>query len=349
MAIEHDPAQELKTLAEVGRSIASAALDSQELAEVAFLEIARLMETDFFQLGVFEDDIYRTLIWVKDGSRQENLSFQIEAEHEGLIGWIRRTGQALLVKDFQSEADSLPAQPSYQAPDPPVSGLFIPLKSGDRVIGALTIQSRRSHAFTSHDLYLMLVLANHLAPLLANLVMQSEIETLSIQMLLVREVSKLLISLDPLTLRLSRITTLLARILEYEKVEIYESIDGELLFRASSQDGEDQTDEKAPRSGLIELVAETGEPINTANGDIQREDTPLPSTLEYAFPMKIVDRLFGVLHIQCEDSRQLPIDHIATIEMVATQLAFAILEARSYNQHQEEAWITISVSARHPG
>ncbi|MCK4741024.1 MAG: hypothetical protein KAS80_01940, partial [Anaerolineales bacterium] len=76
MAIEHDPARELKTLAEVGRSITSAALDPQELAEVAFIEIARLMETDFFQLGVFEDDHYRTLIWVKDGSRQENLSFQ---------------------------------------------------------------------------------------------------------------------------------------------------------------------------------------------------------------------------------------------------------------------------------
>ena len=32
MAIEPDPARELKTLAEVGRSISSAALDPQELA-----------------------------------------------------------------------------------------------------------------------------------------------------------------------------------------------------------------------------------------------------------------------------------------------------------------------------
>ncbi|MCJ7569072.1 MAG: SpoIIE family protein phosphatase [Anaerolineales bacterium] len=340
MAIEHDPTQELKTLAEIGNSIASAALDLQELAEVAFIEIARLMETDFFQLGVFEDDHYRTLIWVKDGSRQENLIFQISPEQEGLIGWIRRTGQSLLIKDFQSEVDSLPAHPSYDAPDPPVSGLFIPLISGESVIGALTIQSRRSHAFTEHDLYLMRLISNQLAPLLANLILQSETETLSIQMLLIREMSRLLISLDPIALRLSRITTLLTRVLEYEKVEIYEFIEGKLFFRASSQDDGDQADENELQSWLIDKVAKSGEPLNTANEDAHTEETPMPSALEYAYPMKIVDRVFGVLLIQCVVSRRLPIDHIAVIEMITTQLAFAILEARNYNQHQEEAWIT---------
>ena len=340
MAIEHDPARELKTLAEVGRSITSAALDPQELAEVAFIEIARLMETDFFQLGIFEDDHYRTLIWVKDGSRQENLSFQIAPDQEGLMGWIRRTGQSLLIKDFQSEADSLPAHPSYDAPDPPVSGLFIPLRSGDRVIGALTIQSRRSHAFTEHDLSIMLVISNQLAPLLANLILQSETETLSIQMLLIREMSRLLISLDPIALRLSRITTLVTQVLEYKKVEIYEIIEGELFLRASSRDDGGQAEENELQSWLIEKVAESGEPQNTVNMEAQAEETSIPSAFEYAFPMKVVDRVFGVLHIQCLDSRRLPIDHIAVIEMVTTQLAFAILEARNYNQHQEEAWIT---------
>ncbi len=340
MAIEHDPTRELKTLAEVGRSISSAAFDPQELAEVAFLEIARLMETDFFQLGVFEEDHYRTLIWVKDGSRQENLSFQIASDQEGLIGWIRRTAQSLLINDFQAEADSLPAHPSYDAPDPPVSGIFVPLRSGDSVIGALAIQSRRSHAFTEHDLYLMLVISNQLAPLLANLMLRSETETLSIQMLLIREMSRLLISLDPIALRMSRITTLLTQGLEYEKVEIYEFAEGELFLRASSQDEGDQVQENELQSSLIKKVAESGEPINTVNVDTQTEETSMPSAFEYAFPMKVVDRVLGVLYIQCMGSRRDPIDDIALIEMVTTQLAFAILEARNYNQHQEEAWIT---------
>jgi serine phosphatase RsbU (regulator of sigma subunit)/transcriptional regulator with GAF, ATPase, and Fis domain len=340
MAIVDDTAKELKTLTELGRSIASSALDPQELAEVAFLEIARLIETDFFQLGVFEDDYYRTLIWVKDGNRQGNLSFQIASDQEGLIGWIRRTGQSLLIKDFRSEADTLPAHPSYDAPDPPVSGLFIPLKSGNSVIGALTIQSRRSHAFTEYDLYLLLVISSQLAPLLANLFLQSETQTLSIQMLLIREMSRLLISLDPIALRLSRIATLLTEILEYEIVDIYEITEGELLFRASSRDEKSQVEDSELQSWLVEKVAESGEPLNTVNVDTLTEETSIPSACEYAFPMKIVDRVFGVLHIQCADSKQLPIDHTAVIEMITTQVAFAILEARNYNQHQEEAWIT---------
>jgi serine phosphatase RsbU (regulator of sigma subunit) len=186
----------------------------------------------------------------------------------------------------------------------------------------------------------MLVLSNQIAPLLANLLLQSETETLSIQMLLIREMSRMLISLDPIALRLSRITTLLTRVLGYEKVEIYEIIEGELLLRASSRDEDDQADGNELQSWLIEKVAESGEPLNTTAMDVQTKESSVPSAFEYAFPMKVVNRIFGVLHIQCVDSRRLPIDHNAVIEMVTNQLAFAILESRNYNQHQEEAWIT---------
>jgi serine phosphatase RsbU (regulator of sigma subunit)/GAF domain-containing protein len=340
MAIEQDPTRELKTLAEVGRSISSAALDPQELAEAAFLEIARLVETDFFQIGIFEGDQYRTLIWVKDGSRQENLAFTLAPDQEGLIGWMRRTGQPLLVQDFQAEADTLPALPSYNAPDPPASGLFVPLSSGTGVIGVLAIQSRRSHAFSTHDLSLMMVIANQLAPLLANLLLQSETETLSIHMLLLREMSRLLISLDPLALRLSRFTMLITRVLEYEKVEIHEFLEGNLHLRASSHDEGDPVEVDERLADLFERVANTGEALNTTEVHTSKEGLDNPSATHYAFPMKVVDRVLGVLHIQCGSSRQLAVEHIAFIQMVAAQLAFAILEARNYNQHQEEAWIT---------
>jgi hypothetical protein len=104
----------IDTLAEAGRSIASAGSDEEELAEITYVEAARLIETDFFQMGIFENSRYTTLIWIMDGDRFENVSFELSPDKSGIVGWVRDSGETVLVADFEVEKDILPAQPSYQ-------------------------------------------------------------------------------------------------------------------------------------------------------------------------------------------------------------------------------------------
>src|SRR3990170_8197243 len=115
---------ELRTLAALAQAIAGAPDDATEVAEAAYVHTARLLPADFFQLGVFEGEAYRTLIWIRDGDRVRNREFTLDSAREGLVGWIRRSGESLRIPDFRRMGD-LPARPSYESDDPPGSGLFV--------------------------------------------------------------------------------------------------------------------------------------------------------------------------------------------------------------------------------
>jgi serine phosphatase RsbU (regulator of sigma subunit) len=59
-----------------------------------------------------------------------------------------------------------------------------------------------------------------------------------------------------------------------------------------------------------------------------------------AVPLRVEDRVLGVLHIAVEGGQTIPPEHVDLAEMLAAQLAMAILESRNFAQQQEEAWVT---------
>ena len=82
----------------------------------------------------------------------------------------------LLVHDFAAEAASLPAAPRYVSPDPPRSGLFVPLLAEDTVIGALAIQSFQRAGIHADHLRLLTNIANQAASAIQNAQLQAEAE-----------------------------------------------------------------------------------------------------------------------------------------------------------------------------
>ena len=329
---------DLSTLAQVGRAITAAAQDPQELAEVAFLETARLVPTDFFQLGLFEGEQYRTLIWIRDGNRVDNLSFTLDAKNENIIGWVRRSGEPLLVRNFEEEIDQLPARPSYDAEDPPVSGLFFPLRVANSTIGLLALQSRQPDAFSNNHLQLLSIISQSLAASLTHLTYRQETESLTLHMVLIQEISRLLMSLDPLTERLHQVVTLMAEVLNYAGVDVYELQDDQLKLHTSSlADSSRGIDGKFPE--IVQRCADTSHLQVSFLGDETSVDETTTSW-EYAFPLQVVNHELGVLYIRSRDAVEIEGEQGNILAMVANQLGFAMLEARNYDDRQEEAWMT---------
>jgi serine phosphatase RsbU (regulator of sigma subunit) len=62
--------------------------------------------------------------------------------------------------------------------------------------------------------------------------------------------------------------------------------------------------------------------------------------VEAAVPLKVEDRVLGVLHLCGAAGQPIPQEHIALAETLAAYLAIAALEARNFASQQEEAWIT---------
>jgi serine phosphatase RsbU (regulator of sigma subunit)/transcriptional regulator with GAF, ATPase, and Fis domain len=334
-------ARELEELGGIGRAIASAPPEPDELAEVAYQEAARLLATDFFQLGVFEGDTYRTLIWVRDGERQENQSFPLTHGEDGLVGWVRRNARPLLVRDFEAERKRLPAWPSHSLQDPPVSGVFVPLLSGEEAIGVMLIQSRKRRAFREHDTRLLTILANAVASTLVLANLRSQLEFRTLQLVLIREISRRLASLQPLRELFTQVASLISETLGYHSVRLYESLGGELILRAAS---EEETAARAGEdsAGLAAEAATQGRTLHRTPSFLapDPDGTTSVARAEVAVPLMVEDRVLGVLHLCGEHGRPIPSEHVGLAETLAAYLAIAALEARNFASQQEEAWIT---------
>lgn len=335
----HTPATlpSISALAEISAAIAHGPLNPEELAEVAYIESARLIETDFFQLGVFENQVYRTLIHIRDGDRQPNLHFELDPEHEGIVGWVRRTNEPLLVRDFAAQADELPAVPSYIADDPPSSGLFVPLAVSNAVVGVFAIQSRRPNAFDESHLKLAQVLAALISIALSRIGLHGRLEDLSVQSVLLSEVTRLLISLRPITERLTRLARLICTTLNLESVEIYEHKENGAGLLASSNPSAE------PGQPMPSHILRCFEDRRTTLAHVdqpEREEASAAGLIDVAMPMMVAKHLRGVMRAVYQVETGRPDDTLPLLETLAAQAGFALHEAQTYQRQQEEAWIT---------
>jgi sigma-B regulation protein RsbU (phosphoserine phosphatase) len=333
---EHE--QQLTRLGELSARLGQTHLDPEELAEVAYEEAARFLETDFFQFGIFEGHSYRTLIWIRDYERQDNQVFDLRQESEGIVGWIRDTGQPLLVRDFVAERESLPARPGYDSADPPRSAAFVPLAIEGQVLGVLGIQSRRPKAFGPRDLRLMQLLAAALTIRLAVATLHAEVRYRTLHIALLREISRQVTALKPIRELLSGIVNVTAEALDGYTVRLYEQSAGRLLLRASSTQGEGNDAPELPlpewlsKSRARCLDASWPEGIDTG--------TPPGASGHLIIPLRAEDYFLGTLDLQHLAGDPIPLEHAELAETIGAQLALAILEARNFAQQQEEAWVT---------
>jgi GAF domain-containing protein len=107
--------------------------------------------------------------------------------------------------------------------------------------------------------------------------------------------------------------------------------------------------------GIVGHVAQTGEPriaLDVGEDSIQDQDetaqgwdrsaplahTDLPNTRsEMALPLKVQDRVIGVLDVQSTTEAAFSDDHVAVLQTLADQLATAIANARLFEQVQRRA------------
>jgi serine phosphatase RsbU (regulator of sigma subunit)/putative methionine-R-sulfoxide reductase with GAF domain len=328
-------------LADIGYAIANTPLDLEELAELCYVETTRFLETDFFQLGLFEEDRYRTIICIREGKRVENREFLISPENEGIFGWIHRTGESLIVSDFEAEAEELPAKPSYEAPDPPNSAVFVPLLVGEDVIGVLSVQSRIKDFFTEEHHRILTFIASVLAAPIALALINYEIDFKKDQLHLIEDISRQLISPDTLDSRLSEVIILISDSLDAYSVAIYEYQDDQFILLTSSISDvfvpslDQELCTNAKNTGISQLRFEI--PLTYQDADVP-SDTPFLN--ELCVPLIAEKQVLGLLQVVQRGSMPFSVEQRAQVEMIAANIALAILESRNYNRQQEENWIT---------
>src|SRR3972149_2957030 len=129
---------------------------------------------------------------------------------------------------------SPPPPPGYPSDDPPASGLFVPLKVDNAVIGIVAVQSRRVRAFRRREEFLMRVLAGSVATTLAAMSWRGEVQARERQIALLEDVARLLTPLRPLSAVLPEVADRIATRLEASTAAVFEISDERLVPLASA-------------------------------------------------------------------------------------------------------------------
>ena len=144
-------------------------LQPEVLFEDLYRQIDPLFSPDAYILAIYDQntDMINVAYATESGVRQpqaEKLSIAPEKKNS-LLGWIIRKKSPLLIGNV--ETDSVPIQP-LQTGRIVRSLLGVPILIGDRIIGALVVQSYQPNVYTRDDQRLIQLLGNQVAIALEN-------------------------------------------------------------------------------------------------------------------------------------------------------------------------------------
>ena len=340
---------ELTTIEEAGRKIAQAQLVVDEICDLMYEWTSQIADATVFHLGLFEGDEYAIKLWVRRGERTALQTFSM-TPGVGLVNWLRQSGQPILVKDFAREVDSLPARPAYISENPPRSALFVPLIAGDTVIGTMSIQSYRRHAYRESDQRVLSAMANQAALAIQKARLFAQEHKRARQLETIDQVSRQISATLELPELFQRVVRLVRENFGYYHVAIY-TVDRtrkSVTFQASSSAAEqDIAPEVAWEQGLVGWVAVHGDSV-TVN-DVDREpryrcvDALEETRSELTVPVLLDDALVGVLDVQSDQADAFGPDDLFILETLGSQIAIAIQEGRLYEAERQQAWLSTAL------
>jgi len=262
-----------------------------------------------------------------------------------LSGYVIRTGEPLLIGDYDAEADRLPV-PGLTAGIETASWLGVPLVVRGETIGAVSVQSQAPHHFGENDLRLLRMVANHAAVSLDNTRLLQSASQRAEQLRLVNEIGRYAVSVLDIQHLVREVAQHILRSFDYYAVSILLLENGALVPRAVA---------RAPDGELIHvghiltlrersLIAESARSgqailVPDITQDARFLPTPeLPETrAELTVPLMVGSEVVGILDIQSDQVDRLGPADLEMVQALAAQVAISVVNARLFAEVRSHA------------
>ncbi|MBN1311108.1 MAG: GAF domain-containing protein [Anaerolineae bacterium] len=221
------------------------------------------------------------------------------------------------------------------------SFLGVPLISGEKVLGVLTVEDYE-HATVFHeaDLRVLQPIAAQVAVSMENARLYSELEQRLSETTTLQEVSRVVNSALDLQEIFERVVNELANAFKYPLIGLYMIEEDELHMQAQhGYSPEEITDfqQISLSQGIIGRTASSGDaqfvPDVTRDSDYISGNSPVSS--EIAVPIISDQKVLGILDVQSGADHQLGENDLQLLQTFAGQVATAISNARLYSQMVE--------------
>ncbi len=367
-------ANQLSVIHEVSNAITSI-LDTENLFdEVVSLIVKRF---GYSMVHIFSVHPGRRRVFFEAGNsplssslREAGFSYDLD-DPQGMIPWVARHGDILLVNDVAQE-------PRYRqsmfAPSQTQAELTVPLIFGGEILGVLDVQVDRVDAFGEEDRFIFEALADHIAIAMRNATLyRSEIWRREVADGL-REVAGLLSADVDVDRVLAAILDELENTLPLEVAAIWftdeeehqDSSDHHALYLAALQGKhaaqlgfepgvsldnlvssifteQDEHSEKRVNAGIVEALTTGKAIIRSPQAPYELLGATLNYPLDYSAittPLRVGDQNLGVLVLAHHTSGRYGSEARAMTEAFASYAAVAIENARLYESAHEQAWIS---------
>ncbi len=293
--------RQLTTVADVAREITRA----QNLESLLDTLVSLVSERfNFYHAGIFlldDDQEYAVLRAANSegGQRMLNRGHRLKVGEVGIVGYVTGTGKPRIATDVGIDAVY------FQNPDLPLtrSEMTLPLIIGDRIIGALDVQSTEANIFSQEDVELFTILADQVAIAIENnILLQETVRALEASQSLHRQY-----------------------LLQEWGREVDERDLAGFEYTPAGVKTIDREDSLA-----FQKVLEAGEPVF-----IPVIDQPSgKSVLSLAVPISLRGETIGVINIEetRKDKKDWQKEEIQAVQSVANQVALALENARLFEQ-----------------
>ncbi|HEC33807.1 MAG TPA: GAF domain-containing protein, partial [Chloroflexi bacterium] len=147
---------------------ASGTLHLDDLMETVYREVVPLFQADAFFVALYDEetDELDFRIRVDEGTREPPERRPVGS---GLTGLIVAKKRPLLIRNFEEERERLPWQVMvWGTMKAPASWLGVPMRIGDRVVGVISVQAYRPHAYGEEEQLLLSTIADQVAVAVEN-------------------------------------------------------------------------------------------------------------------------------------------------------------------------------------
>ena len=306
-AIVQRQTDRLQTLNEIGR-VMSSTLDLHTLYETIYQQIGRVMDASQFFLALLREDEGGIAV---PYLREEGtlLLDQVMPGGPSMTGTIIATGIPILfhtTAEYEERLRAVGLAASIVGEKDSESGIFVPLHTGSRTIGALTVQSPRAYAYTEDDMRMLSVLASQAAVAIENAGLYAASENNVRQMQALLKVARTISASLDLSTVLDSILTSMREVLPFYFAAILlpDHTSGHLDVKGTVGpfSEERRIGTKIPFGrGVTGRVFQTGEAlllndVSTFDDYIDHEIKEICS--EMAVPLKRGDSVIGVVDVE---------------------------------------------------
>jgi diguanylate cyclase (GGDEF)-like protein len=342
----------MMTLNEISR-VVSSTLDLGTLYETIYTQVKRVMDAGLFFVAV--DSPGRRIVVVPYMREHDTLlPPQDLPPGESVTTLVIATGQALLFHTDRQyreyvRANNLPELSAGDAASE--SMIFVPLNTGNRTIGVLSVQSGKPNAYSQVDVQTLSVIAAQAAVAIENARLYQQSQDAVRQMQALLHVAQMVSGSLHVQTVLDSILVGIREVLPYHVASILLPASRQQALKvaaargpqAASHESEGNLSERIvpTGSGIIGSVFSSGEPLYIADTRTVPDHvsfTSQRSLSEMAVPLKRGDTVVGVVHVERQGPNAFTSQELDLLTLFASQAAIAIENARLFSNQQDRVF-----------